>query len=42
MDRFEEIYYEAKDDERFRRFVIFCRIALTCRSTLLFQGFELS
>lgn len=28
MDRFEETYYKAKDDEWFRRFVIFCRIAL--------------
>jgi len=28
MNRFEEIYYEAKADKWFKRFAIFCRIAL--------------
>src|ERR1700748_2059958 len=28
MNRIEEIYYEAKSDKWFKRFVIFCRIAL--------------
>lgn len=28
MNRFEEIYYEAKADEWFKRFAIFCRITL--------------
>jgi hypothetical protein len=28
MNRIEEIYYEAKSDEWFKRFAIFCRIAL--------------
>ena len=28
MSRFEEIYYEAKSDKWFKRFAIFCRVAL--------------
>jgi uncharacterized membrane protein YphA (DoxX/SURF4 family) len=28
MNRFEELYYEAKADEWFKRFAVFCRIAL--------------
>lgn len=28
MSRFEEIYYEAKSDKWFKRFAVFCRIAL--------------
>ena len=28
MNRFEEIYYEAKSDKWFQRFAVFCRIAL--------------
>jgi len=28
MNRFEEIYYEAKADDWFKRFAVFCRIAL--------------
>src|ERR1700754_906181 len=28
MNRFEELYYEAKADEWFKRFATFCRIAL--------------
>jgi uncharacterized membrane protein YphA (DoxX/SURF4 family) len=28
MNRFEEIYYEAKGDKWFKRFAVFCRIAL--------------
>ena len=28
MNRIEEIYYEAKSDEWFKRFAVFCRIAL--------------
>jgi uncharacterized membrane protein YphA (DoxX/SURF4 family) len=28
MNRFEEIYYEAKSDKWFQRFVLFCRLAL--------------
>jgi hypothetical protein len=28
MNRFEEIYYEAKSDKWFKRFAVFCRVAL--------------
>jgi len=37
MNRFEEIYYEAKADKWFKRFAVFCRIALA--ASFLIAGY---